>query len=142
MFHSQQIELIRARYNYRPKLKYQNCWLRMHLPRRKSMIQCLLKDLIKHCPFHKIIVTMAFFFCLRDKMFLCEIAGQKSFCGKLGISQDPVPVIRVLVKGDVRGDKQKDLSPWLDKSHRNISNSTQAQLQEVRSALLFPNKKH
>ena len=74
------------------------------------MIQRFLKNLTENCPFHKIIVTMAILFCLGDKMFFREIAGQKSFCGKLGISQDSIPVIRAVVKGDVRGDKQKDLS--------------------------------
>lgn len=82
MFCSQQIELNRARYNHSPNLKYQNCWLRTQLLRRKSVIQCILKELIEHCTFHKITATIAILFCLRNSMFFCEIVGQKVLNGK------------------------------------------------------------
>lgn len=74
------------------------------------MIQYLLKDQTLPIPQNNS-KNGNFILFKRQNVLLCETTGQKSFCGKLGISQDPIPVIRVLVKGDVRCGKQKDLSP-------------------------------
>lgn len=81
-FCSQQTEVIHVRHNHSPDFKYHYCWLRIQLLKRKSMIQCLLKELIEYCTFHKITAKMAILLSLRDIMFLCKSAGQKVLHGK------------------------------------------------------------
>lgn len=81
-FCSQQTEVIHVRHNHSPDFKYHYCWLRTQLLKRKSMIQCLLKELIEYCTFHKITAKMAILLSLRDIMFLCKSAGQKVLYGK------------------------------------------------------------
>lgn len=81
-FCSQQTEVIHVRHNHSPDFKYHNCWLRTQPLKRKSMIQCLPKELTEYCTFHKITAKMAVLLSLRDIMFLCKSAGQKVLCGK------------------------------------------------------------
>lgn len=76
-FSSQQTKVIHVRHNHSPDFKCHNCWLRMQLLRRKSVIQSLLKEFIEYCTFHKITAKMAILLSLKDSMFFCKSAGQK-----------------------------------------------------------------
>lgn len=101
-FSSQQTEAVHVRCNHSPDFKCHNYWLRTHLLRRKSVTQCLLKEFIEYCTFHKITAKMAILLSLKDSMFFCKMQDKKFSKGRQEISKN-----LIILASQRQGQKHK-----------------------------------